>query len=648
MGNVAIDSYDKLYVRNENIAAPTTFLDSALTPKTITANGNAKQLPAKFNKSAGFFNGTSDYVKIPTSSDFDFGTGDFTIEGNLFWNDTPDTTRVFWDSGTNVSKGCSINIAPNASNYIGVYINGTLKATFNTVNLTINAWNHVAVTRSTSDGKLHCWINGTQIGTGVTDATSFTANTGAALGSYQDTPSTFWNGWMKEVRISNSARYTANFTPSTTQYTSDSSTKLLLHFDTPADCPIAPAIYFDGTGDYLSIADHADWDSGASGSLTYEAFVQFNATGAQRLFSRDDGGAGNGLSLHYDGAGQILGYIATANVAGSWTPVVNKWYHIALVRNSSTVKVYVDGVEKATGTIATAMAYATTLYIGQMFNSTQLLTGYMREIRVSNVARYTTAFTPSQTGFTVDANTKLYIKGNEANGVTTFVDSETTPKTVTTNGDTKIKWTEDYRSCIFKDDGNTGHKPYPAGLAKVDFFAMSTGVGYFDGTNSYLSLPSDADYGFGTGDLTEEFYVRWKTVGNQNLINGDYAGNKGLTIFLDTGNSIGVYSNGVSKAAAAFVPVANTWYYILVSRSGTSLKIFINGTDSTTSGGTDSTNITQSTLVVGSYSTTWFNGLMDNIRIAKGVARYTATFDPPFDDADAAAALATTDFFRFF
>jgi hypothetical protein len=217
----------------------------------------------------------------------------------------------------------------------------------------------------------------------------------------------------------------------------------------------------------------------------------------------------------------------------------------------------------------------------------------------------------------------LYIKGDENNGVTTFVDSETTPKTVTTVGDTKIKYTEDYRSCIFKDE--TGKFPYPVGSAKVDFFAIGSGVGYFDGTNDYLSVPDSADWEFGTGPYTVEFYVRWSVVGTTVLLNwADIWKYRYAAGHLYWENGGGVWNDAV------WTPVANTWYHVSSARGATNVITFINGVVmDTDANSTDLTGTAELRFGVDASGDNDFNGLADNIRISKGVARYTATFNPP-------------------
>ena len=639
MGNIAIDSYDKLYIRNENTGSPTTFQDSSTAnPKTITANGNAKQLPIKFNKSAGFFNGTSDYVQVADSSDLDFGTGDFDIE--VFANFTVVQTCHIFDFA--------------AQNLALFYTAGTIRVQqaggtrINTAwTPTANTWYHFRVQRSSGTTTLYI----DNASTGSPYAGSDTCNCGATglfIGKTSDSAQ-YFSGWMKELRISNATRTVA---VPTTAYTSDSNTKLLLHFDTPASSPIAPAIYFDGTGDNIKFPNGGDFDVG-SGDFCIEGFFR-NERNSDSTFVAWDSGvdANKGIWVSIShGASNSANVYINGTLKLSATPFeqygYNKWHHLCVERYSGTLKIFIDG--KQAGTVADSTAVtansAVSPRIGTRIDDTSgAFLGSMREFRFSNVARYSGApFTPSQTGFVVDSNTKLYVKGNEANGVTTFVDSETTPKTITTTGNAKITYTEDYRSCIFKDDGNTGHKPYPVGLAKVDFFAMGNGVGYFDGTNSYLTVPTSSDWEWAapsgsTNDFTLEAYVRHNDDGYGTVFSRATVNYNALSIYWVDGSWQWNLNNSTSiltgTGATAFRSAVNQWQHVVVCRSGSTLRVFCNGT--LLASGTDNSDYTKSEqLQIGFNYTFYFKGLMDNIRIAKGVARYTATFDPPYDPAAA-------------
>jgi hypothetical protein len=306
------------------------------------------------------------------------------------------------------------------------------------------------------------------------------------------------------------------------------------------------------------------------------------------------------------------------------------------MRVSGVSWLFIDGVPQASFNFVNNVDNDEAIYFGVDESGVSDTNGYMREIRVRNDAYYSdytsTGFTPSQTGFTLDSATKIYIKGTENNGVTTFI--EQNGKTVTTGNNTVIKYTEDYRSCIFKDE--TGKFPYPVGSAKVDFFTVSgSGVGYFDGTNSYLTAPNSADFEFGSGDFTIEYYQR------------DIPTNAGFTIGRDATTSyapwligtgaIYMSSNGSSWDIAngktgpyAQSGTYNNWFHGAVVRSGNNFYSFANGTllDSWTSAASFVAN--SGALSVGKTQTVnWLKANVDNIRISKGVARYTSTFNCP-------------------
>jgi hypothetical protein len=97
--------------------------------------------------------------------------------------------------------------------------------------LVINTWYHIAVSRSGTSTRL--FVNGTQEGDTYSDSTNYLTNTTEMrIGQSFDAgfPDNV-NGYLDEIRISNSARYTTTFTPATTAFQSDANTIMLLHCD---------------------------------------------------------------------------------------------------------------------------------------------------------------------------------------------------------------------------------------------------------------------------------------------------------------------------------------------------------------------------------------------------------------------------------
>jgi hypothetical protein len=159
-------------------------------------------------------------VTTGTNSGFAYGTGDFTYEA---W------VRPEVDDGTLNSSNMYIfdhgagNLG-GASYYNGVlrYYNGTVYDSTQAINN--YEWAHIAVSRSSGYTKL--FYNGTAV-RGIASDTFNYAATSFVIGGYGGSNAYGWKGRMAEVRVSNIARYTSNFTPPTTGFTSDSNTILL-------------------------------------------------------------------------------------------------------------------------------------------------------------------------------------------------------------------------------------------------------------------------------------------------------------------------------------------------------------------------------------------------------------------------------------
>jgi len=194
------------------------------TDHTITANGDVANTRAqeKIGTSSIYFDGTGDYLNVGNSTDWDFGSGDFTLECWARASALPDQPRLFGDSGGNWffrigdSSGDKVISAYNG-NWFGDDQHGVVA---------VNTWYHFAWSRASGTNRF--FFDGQLItDSTITNASISTTNLYIGGGvSSQDL-----DGYMDEIRISNSARYTANFTPSTTAFTADANTLLLIHSD---------------------------------------------------------------------------------------------------------------------------------------------------------------------------------------------------------------------------------------------------------------------------------------------------------------------------------------------------------------------------------------------------------------------------------
>ena len=154
--------------------------------------------------------------------------------------------------------------------------------------------------------------------------------------------------------------------------------------------------------------------------------------------------------------------------------------------------------------------------------------------------------------------------------------------------------------------------------------------GLFDGTADYLTTKSDSSFGFGTGDYTIEAWVYPTSIRNgENLI---YATDvTGGTSFGFNQTQVYIGARGVAyDLQVTYTVVANVWTHLAATRQSGTVRIFANG--SLISSGTVTRNCPQGPGVIGDYPTLTGNGLtgyIDELRVTKGVARYTANFTPP-------------------
>jgi hypothetical protein len=205
--------------------------------------------------------------------------------------------------------------------------------------------------------------------------------------------------------------------------------------------------------------------------------------------------------------------------------------------------------------------------------------------------------------------------------------------------DCKLMLHMDGSGTTFVDSSASNH---PNGTDIVSFYnaTQSTSQKKFgtaslalDGSLDHIELQNSQDWTFGTGDFTIDAWV-WFSVdtGTQCLIStttGTFYVQQGP---ISSGGYLYVYLNGSAKIQQASSFATSTWHHIAVTRLGTDLRLFFNGTQlgSTV---TDSTDIsTPGVLGIGRnvyVSGNDFNGYIDELRIVKGTAVWTANFTPP-------------------
>ncbi len=155
-----------------------------------------------------------------------------------------------------------------------------------------------------------------------------------------------------------------------------------------------------------------------------------------------------------------------------------------------------------------------------------------------------------------------------------------------------------------------------------------------DGTGDYLSINSDTDFGFGTGNFTIEMWIRISTLGTIKTIADFRDGTISDTAPVLFVNSSNVVSYNITTGSNAITGTtalaANTWYHVALCRSSNNTKLFLNGTQEGSTY-TDNNNFGNSKpLRIGTAPSniSYFNGFIDEFRVSK-TARYTANFTAP-------------------
>jgi hypothetical protein len=668
-------------------------IDTSTNRFTITKSGDTKvqrfspyapstvYSPSTIGGSV-YFDGTGDYLNtasqssVPTISNahtFLAGT-DFTIEAWIY-----PTAAVAYQEVIGIYSGATTGrwiIRTNADGItLGFYQYPSISDVAMGAALKLNTWNHIALVRSGST--ITGYING--IGTTVYNGSINLDGGAEALYIGQAYPGrTPWNGYQSDLRIvRGTAVYTGNFTPPTapltangnpTLYTSTANvnttfsggnTNLLLNFaeagiydstmlnnfETVGDVKIVPRTayagelyysnYFDGSGDYLTISSAAIVNFSAAytvecwfylpGNLTYLAggnnyvgrFIDAQGTGGfefSLLSASSSVTTPTQISVSaYGGGGP------TQQLATGLTIPTSQWHHIAVVRNGSNVQsIFLNGVRVATGTISGSWASNGTVYIAgdTGINYYGYFPGYIKDMRVSNGTAFydptlTTLTVPTAPLTAITGTTLLTCQNNR------FKDNSTNNFTITINGETQI----------------TEFNP----------FRTSTGSSiYFDGTGDYLTTLGNDVFALGTGSFTVEAWIYPTAARGVTLVSSNYNystadGNWSLyftvgsasTIYFNAGNSTGFANHGSSTTVT--IPI-NAWTHIAYSRYGGNGYFYINGVQLGTAVADTSNYVGSSGLLyIGRQNdgTSQFMGYIQDFRITKGYARYSANFTPP-------------------
>ena len=427
-------------------------INSGSTTKTVTAtNAVASSAQSNFYGGSFYFDGSGDYLNAGTSTDFVFGTGQFTIEGwiyNQSYNGSNGGTGDSYPTIISTYSGETVNWI------VRIYRTGALTwyspdggGTNNNSagGLTqLNTWYHFAYVREgTGSNQFKMYLNGVLVHT-LTDSNNYTANETVVIGSQSaSNPRNYHTGYLQDLRIYKGlAKYTQNFIPASTDPDILPDTPSGVSYTSNLTQITDGAVAFDGSGDYLSLPND-DTNFRLTGDFTIELFVYAPTISASSGYAyvidyAANGSDGWGITFYNNQLFAFFDY--GANGPNAWGPSsstqlnANQWYHIAWTRQSNVHYYYING-KKYTGATqsfsAPSSSSSNVLNIGRFINNSSYFTGLISNIHVVNgTAIYTTDFTPPTGPISSVANTKLLCcKSNSS--ATAF---DVSPGTITANG----------------------------------------------------------------------------------------------------------------------------------------------------------------------------------------------------------------------
>jgi len=421
--------------------------DGSTNDHSITINGDVSTKPfspydyleysSTDHGGSVYFDGSGDSLTI--NSPPTLGANDYTVESWIYFVSSSSGYSRFLSQGPNTTnplrRVSAFNLLTNGSFNMQTYdgSNRVLHTTSNG-NFKLNNWHHVAITHEyngSTGGTYKFWVDGELIPSGTkTYSNSYFWNYNG-IGDYDMGINEYrYNGaiddaeiYYSDYRISNTVRYTSSFTPPTAPL---SSTGATLHLKGTAASIIdksqgsnlklvgnttgsttqvkfigSKSMYFDGIDDHIEGPTVSDLNIG-TGDFTIECWIYETTTNTNKGIwdGRLDGTSTDGFTFTRIGVDTFRVWSGSALITtGSFT-IQNTWNHCALVRNSGTLTIYINGTSSGTPVSnSTNFSNSGKLIIGagrhsSGSNATAFITGYIQDLRVSNYARYTANFTP--------------------------------------------------------------------------------------------------------------------------------------------------------------------------------------------------------------------------------------------------------------
>ena len=600
-----------------NGAQNNTFLDSSTNTFSITRNGNTTQgtfSPYGDNWS-NYFDGSGDYLTIASAAALQFGTGNFTVEGWYYANtdNSAGSARTLFSIGR-YDDGILMRIYPHSDS---LYVANTAY-NWGPSSFALRTWNHVVVVRTSTT--LSVFVNGSRVFTTTNSSTvSPTTNTNIGAATHALGEPTF-DGYISNFRvIKGTGPYDATqttLTVPTTPLTAITNTSLLTcqsnrfrdastnnftitrngdvsvqrfsPFNPTASysaATIGGSGYFDGTTDYLRVSSGTVGI--ANSAFTICLWFYPLSSSVIGLFDSDPN-TGNCFRNYNINTIEDQDTPGSVSFAGSYQ--VNAWNWMCITKSGTSFTVYINGTSVGTGTCSNTMS-ENEFTVGAINSGGDgAYNGYISDFQVLNTS---TVVSPPTAPLTNASGKTLLLSMTNAGII----------------------------------DNSMMNNLETVGNAQISTAQSKFGGGSlaFDGTGDGLVGRTNPDLSLGNGNFTIECWTYFNAGGDWTIVekNNEYL------LYGDANRWVLKINGSPNVFVIDWTATTGVWYHFACVRNGTTTTMYVNGSAIGSGTSIDQTPGTGILRVGDSPNSNGpLNGYIDDLRITKGIARYTANFSP--------------------
>ena len=480
---------------------------------------------------------------------------------------------------------------------------------------------------------------------GSTYGTNGTPNTGGGGGSSAGLNNTPGSGGSGIVII----RY-LNTKKLTEDYSSQNNDATVKGEATSTTGKINNSKYFDGEDDYLEI-NNSDYNF-TSENFSIDFWINPTSLSNTVILLGNGSWNADGYYLVLSGTGQLLfrtHQSGTHQDTSTTASVIeeNKWQHVAITRDGSTINIYVDGIDVTYnhGSHTNPTSSNGNLVIGtyEDYKDPYYYKGHLDEFRISNTARtateiketYEKAFSKKSTYYKSEIIDLTNASTINSLSWETTTEKTSTEETVKDSANLVAQWKLNQASgnTAYESSLNTTLDGTLNGFADISSRDALFGSGWtgkyqkwglgalvFDGTDDYISVPYDSSLNL-TSALTISAWIKTNKTDRSDIVTrfnasnpwpgyGMIKGSNGL-IGCWVGDNTNGYVYGTTKVDD------NQWHQATCTYSNNTVSVYIDGKIESSGTRTPNLNETSTALRIGDNisSSAPFEGIIDNVSL---------------------------------